>query len=143
TGWDRVSLLSVQANRLRRWHRPGLLCIGDAAHAMSPVAGVGINYAIQDAVAAANVLAEPIRRGRVTRRQLASVQRRRAWQVRVVQVLQALALRAAMLASGPRRRGTAGLALRLGGRLFALRRAADLRSRMIGLGIRREHVQPA
>jgi hypothetical protein len=60
-----------------------------------------------------------------------------------MQALQALALRAAMLASGPRRRGTAGLALRLGGRLFALRRAADLRSRMIGLGIRREHVQPA
>ena len=62
TSFDDVSMLTVALNRLRRWHRPGLLCIGDAAHAMSPVFGVGINLAVQDAVAAANLLAEPLRR---------------------------------------------------------------------------------
>ena len=61
--WDAVKLLSVQADRLQRWHRPGLLCIGDAAHAMSPVGGIGINLAIADAVAAANILARPLRKG--------------------------------------------------------------------------------
>ena len=62
--WDDVKLLTVRVDRLRRWYRPGLLCIGDAAHAMSPVGGVGINLAIQDAVAAANILADPLRQGR-------------------------------------------------------------------------------
>src|SRR3712207_843771 len=74
---EAVKLLSVQANRLRRWHRPGLLCIGDAAHAMSPVGGVGINLAIADAVAAANILARPLRAGRVRSGDLAAVQLRR------------------------------------------------------------------
>ena len=64
--WDQIKLLTVQINRLRQWHLPGLLCIGDAAHAMSPAGGVGINLAIQDAVAAANMLAEPLRARRVT-----------------------------------------------------------------------------
>ena len=64
--WDQVKLLTVQANRLAHWHRPGYLAIGDAAHAMSPIAGVGINLAVQDAVVAANVLWAPLRRGRVT-----------------------------------------------------------------------------
>ncbi len=73
--WDQVKLLVVQANRLRRWYRPGLLCIGDAANAMSPVGGVGINLAIQDAVIAANVLAEPLKAGRVRIHHLAQVQR--------------------------------------------------------------------
>jgi 2-polyprenyl-6-methoxyphenol hydroxylase-like FAD-dependent oxidoreductase len=143
TGWDRVSVLSVQANRLRRWHRPGLLCIGDAAHAMSPVGGVGINFAIQDAVAAANVLAEPIRRDRVGSRHLAAVQRRRAWQVRLMQFFQDRALAAALLASGPPRRGVAGLAARAGGRAFASPVATRLRSRLVGLGVRRERVHAA
>ncbi len=67
TGWDDVKLLTVTVDRLARWHRPGLLCIGDAAHAMSPVGGVGINLAIQDAVAAANLLAAPLRAGPVAR----------------------------------------------------------------------------
>ena len=64
--WDQVKLLSVRINRLRQWYRPGLLCIGDAAHAMSPVGGVGINLAVQDAVAAARLLAAPLRERRVT-----------------------------------------------------------------------------
>ena len=75
-------------DRLKRWYRPGLLCIGDAAHAMSPVGGVGINLAIQDAVAAANMLAEPLREGRWRSRILAKVQRRREWPTRMTQAVQ-------------------------------------------------------
>ncbi len=75
--WDDIKLLTVVVDRLRSWHRPGLLCIGDAAHAMSPIGGVGINLAIQDAVAAANALAEPLRRGRCSEEDLARVQKRR------------------------------------------------------------------
>ena len=86
--WDQVKLLSVQVNRLKRWHQPGFLCIGDAAHAMSPAFGVGINYAIQDAVAAANILAEPLATGTLTQRDLAAVQRRRLWPVRLMQPIQ-------------------------------------------------------
>ena len=91
--WEQVKLLSVQVNRLKRWYRPGLLCIGDAAHAMSPVGGVGINLAIQDAVAAANVLSGPLREGKVEPRHLKAVQRRRDLPIRVIQGLQALAHR--------------------------------------------------
>jgi 2-polyprenyl-6-methoxyphenol hydroxylase-like FAD-dependent oxidoreductase len=86
--WDEVKLLSVQIDRLTRWHLPGFLCIGDAAHAMSPAFGVGINYAIQDAVAAANLLAAPIRTGRLIEADLARVQKRRAVPVRRMQSLQ-------------------------------------------------------
>lgn len=89
--WNQVKLLSVQINRLRQWHRPGLLCIGDAAHAMSPVFGVGINLAIQDAVATANLLADPLRQGRVTEEMLACIQRRREFPTRVTQFLQVMA----------------------------------------------------
>src|SRR5262249_42608058 len=85
-----VKLLTVRADRLKRWYRPGYLAIGDAAHAMSPVAGVGINVAIQDAVVAANVLWRPLRRGRVTEHDLARVQRRRALTVRAIQRVQTL-----------------------------------------------------
>jgi 2-polyprenyl-6-methoxyphenol hydroxylase-like FAD-dependent oxidoreductase len=77
TDWDQVKLLTVRINRLDRWCRPGLLFIGDAAHAMSPVGGVGINLAIQDAVAAANAVAQPLREGRLTINDLAHVERRR------------------------------------------------------------------
>ncbi len=83
--WDEVSLLSVTIDRLTRWHKPGLLCIGDAAHAMSPAGGVGINLAIQDAVAAANRLARPLLEGKLSERDLAAVQERRMWPVRVIQ----------------------------------------------------------
>lgn len=88
--WNDVRLLTVQINRLLRWHEPGLLFIGDAAHAMSPVGGVGINLAIQDAVAAANLLVEPLRRGTVSDDDLAKVQRRREPAARKTQRLQVL-----------------------------------------------------
>ncbi|MDP8923954.1 MAG: FAD-dependent oxidoreductase [Chloroflexota bacterium] len=87
--WKQVSLLSVESSRVPRWYRPGLLLIGDAAHVMSPVGGVGINYAIQDAVVAANVLAKPLRTGRLRLRDLAAVQRRREWPTRAIQAIQA------------------------------------------------------
>jgi 2-polyprenyl-6-methoxyphenol hydroxylase-like FAD-dependent oxidoreductase len=86
--WHQISVLSVASDMLPKWHRPGLLMIGDAAHVMSPVAGVGINYAIQDAIVAANVLGEPLRQGKVRPRELAAVQRRREWPTRAIQTLQ-------------------------------------------------------
>jgi 2-polyprenyl-6-methoxyphenol hydroxylase-like FAD-dependent oxidoreductase len=88
--WDAVKLLTVKIDRLREWARPGLLCIGDAAHAMSPIGGVGINLAVQDAVAAANLLCEPLRRGSVSIGDLRSVQRRREFPTRATQRLQVL-----------------------------------------------------
>jgi 2-polyprenyl-6-methoxyphenol hydroxylase-like FAD-dependent oxidoreductase len=91
--WAEIKILTVQINRLPRWHRPGLLCIGDAAHAMSPAGGVGINLAIQDAVAAANRLAEPLLEGRVSEADLAAVQRRREFPTRVTQAIQIVAHR--------------------------------------------------
>ena len=90
TDWQQFSFLSVEASRCSRWHQPGLLLIGDAAHVMSPVAGVGINYAIQDAVVAANLLAGPLKAGRVAESDLAEVQRQREWPTRVVQALQSI-----------------------------------------------------
>ena len=86
--WDSIKLLTVAVDRLRRWYRPGLLCIGDAAHAMSPIGGVGINLAVQDAVAAANILAQPLRRGSVSIETLEEVQRRREFPTRFTQRLQ-------------------------------------------------------
>ena len=136
--WDDVKLLTVQVNRARRWSRPGLLCIGDAAHAMSPVGGVGINLAIQDAVAAANLLTAPLRSGRVTPADLAAVQRRREWPTRVTQRLQMLAqegvVRPVLDRTGPI---TPPLGLRLLGRFPILQR---LPARLVGLGVRPEHV---
>jgi 2-polyprenyl-6-methoxyphenol hydroxylase-like FAD-dependent oxidoreductase len=87
--WDQIKLLTVKLNRLEQWYRPGLLCIGDAAHAMSPAGGVGINLAIQDAVAAANLLADALRERRVTTGLLERVQRRREFPTRVTQAAQA------------------------------------------------------
>lgn len=86
--WKQTAVLNVESSRVRRWYRPGLLLIGDAAHVMSPVGGVGINVAIQDAVEAANVLTEPLRAGRLSVRDLAEVQRRREWAVKVIQFMQ-------------------------------------------------------
>ncbi|MGH6982288.1 MAG: FAD-dependent oxidoreductase, partial [Stellaceae bacterium] len=88
TDWDQVKLLTVAVDRLRLWYKPGILCIGDAAHAMSPVGGVGINLAIQDAVATANILAAPLKNGTLRTDDLAAVQRRREWPVRMMQGLQ-------------------------------------------------------
>ena len=95
--WDDVKLLDVRVDRMHRWHTPGLLCIGDAAHAMSPVGGIGINLAVQDAVAAARYLEGPLRRGRVTRADVAAVQRRRMPITVLVQDLQRVAHRQAIL----------------------------------------------
>jgi 2-polyprenyl-6-methoxyphenol hydroxylase-like FAD-dependent oxidoreductase len=91
--WDQIKILTVQINRLRRWHRPGLLCIGDAAHAMSPAGGVGINMAIQDAVATANLLAGPLRQRQLSEADLAAVQKRRTFPTRVTQAMQLVAHR--------------------------------------------------
>ncbi len=88
TSWKQFSLLAVNSSRVERWYKPGLLLIGDAAHVMSPVGGVGINYAIQDAVVAANLLTEPLREGRIRMRTLAEVQRQREWPTRVIQAMQ-------------------------------------------------------
>ena len=136
--WDSVKLLTVTVDRLERWHRPGLLCIGDAAHAMSPVGGVGINLAIQDAVAAANILAGPLRAGPVAEADLARVQARRIFPVRVIQmlqrVIQARVIAPSLTADAPFR---APLALRILDRLPFLQ---VLPARMIGMGVRPEHV---
>jgi len=88
TDWSQLTLLSVESSRCPRWHKPGLLVIGDAAHVMSPVGGVGINYAIQDAVVAANVLSGPLKAGKVSEAELAEVQRQREWPTRVIQAFQ-------------------------------------------------------
>jgi len=138
--WDQVKLLTVQIDRLKRWYRPGLVCIGDAAHAMSPVGGVGINLAIQDAVAAANILAGPLRRGSLSSADLEKIQARREWPVRVTQRLQILVqdrVIARVLRSD--RPLKPPLLLQL------LSRSARLRGipgRLIGMGVRPEHVAP-
>jgi 2-polyprenyl-6-methoxyphenol hydroxylase-like FAD-dependent oxidoreductase len=137
--WDDVKLLTVRVDRLEAWHRPGLLCIGDAAHAMSPIGGVGINLAIQDAVAAANLLTAPLRAGRVTSEDLARVQARRLFPTRVTQWIQVVAQRRVITpileGGGPTR---APLALRLFKYLPILRR---LPARLVGMGVRPEHVR--
>lgn len=137
--WDQIKLLTVAVDRLPRWHRPGLLCIGDAAHAMSPIGGVGINLAVQDAVAAANILAEPLRRGRVSEDDLARVQKRREFPTRVTQAIQVFlqnrVINRALQAPGPLQ---APLAIRLLARFPFLRR---IPARLLGLGVRPEHVR--
>jgi 2-polyprenyl-6-methoxyphenol hydroxylase-like FAD-dependent oxidoreductase len=136
--WNQISLLSVQLNRLRQWSRPGLLCIGDAAHAMSPVGGVGINLAIQDAVATANLLADALRERRVTDELLAQVQHRREFPTRVTQQLQMNAHK--VFAPLFRSTGhlTAPWQFRAIVRIPGVQR---LMGRVIGLGIRPEHVR--
>ena len=140
TDWDQVKLLSVSLDRLDRWSRPGLLAIGDAAHAMSPVGGVGVNLAVQDAVAAANILAGPLARGDNVDPLLAAVQERRLFPTRVIQavqkavhdrVLTPLVVRKAVLSKVP-------WPLRLFALFPVLRR---IPARLVGLGIRREHIR--
>jgi len=135
TDWDQVKLLSVRANRLRQWWLPGLLCIGDAAHAMSPVGGIGVNYAIADAVAAANALAEPLRDGRISDEDLRAVQKRRQLPTRIAQRLQSA--QTANLA----RISKADPPLWM---LWLLSHCAPVKrllGRTVGLGFRREHVR--
>ena len=138
--WSDVKLLSVSLDRLTRWWRPGLLAIGDAAHAMSPVGGVGINLAIQDAVAAANILAGPLASGENVDPLLKKVQERRVFPTKVIQgaqrfvhnrVLTPLVLRKAKLDKVP-------FVLGLFDRVPFLRR---IPARLVGLGVRREHIR--
>jgi 2-polyprenyl-6-methoxyphenol hydroxylase-like FAD-dependent oxidoreductase len=136
--WDDVKLLTVKVDRLRTWHRPGLLCIGDAAHAISPIGGVGINLAIQDAVAAANLLAGPLRAGSIGDNDLAAVQRRRMFPTRVTQGAQVLIqnhILSRVLASD--KMPTPPWPLRLLGRSPLLQR---IPARLVGVGVRPEHV---
>jgi len=137
--WDDVKLLTVAVDRLSQWYRPGLICIGDAAHAMSPIGGVGINLAIQDAVAAANVLARPLLTRSVTTDHLAQVQRRREWPTRVTQRLQLIIQNrviAPVLAASSSLEPP--LVMRLLDRVPRLR---GIPARLIGVGVRPEHVQ--
>ncbi len=138
--WDAVKLLTVQVDRLRQWYRPGLLCIGDAAHAMSPVGGVGINLAIQDAVAAANLLAAPLREDRLTTEDLRRVQQRRELPTRLTQRAQLLVQNRVIrrVLGGGAGTLTPPLAVRLLARFPFLRR---IPARLIGIGFRPEHVK--
>lgn len=135
--WDDVKLLTVSLDRLTRWHRPGLLAIGDAAHAMSPVGGVGINLAIQDAVAAANILAAPLARGVDPDPLLHRVQKRRMLAVKVIQAVQRAIHRNVI---GAAMRDTAPRAPAMIHLLQAVPALQALPAWLLGLGIRREHI---
>jgi 2-polyprenyl-6-methoxyphenol hydroxylase-like FAD-dependent oxidoreductase len=136
--WNDVSLLTVKVDRLQRWSRPGLLCIGDAAHAMSPIGGVGINLAIQDAVASANILGAKLAAGILTDEDVQSVQRRRQFPTRATQKLQVLAQNSLVKPMlGRTRPLTVPWVLKLAQRWPALRR---IPARLIGVGFRPEHV---
>ncbi len=138
--WDDIKLLSVAVDRLRQWYRPGLLCIGDAAHAMSPVGGVGINLAIQDAVAAANILADPLRRNSVSEHDLEKFQRRRMFPTRATQGLQILVQNRVIT---PTLKSTTKIqSLPLPLKLFRLMPVLRrIPARIIGMGFRPEHVR--
>jgi 2-polyprenyl-6-methoxyphenol hydroxylase-like FAD-dependent oxidoreductase len=137
--WDEIKLLTVQVNRLPQWWREGLLCIGDAAHAMSPIGGVGINLAVQDAVAAANILWKPLRDKALTPQHLKQVQERRMFPTRVIQWMQVAAQRVIIrrVLAGENRPGVPR-AVRMSQRFPVLQR---LPARLIGLGVRPEHIQ--
>jgi len=138
--WDDVKLLTVRIDRLRQWYRPGLLCIGDAAHAMSPIGGVGINLAIQDAVATANLLWKPLKDGAVQGDDLARVQKRREFPMRVTQRFQVLAqnriVQPVISSTAPSL--SPPWALKLLDRFPWLQ---QIPARFIGIGVRPEHVQ--
>jgi 2-polyprenyl-6-methoxyphenol hydroxylase-like FAD-dependent oxidoreductase len=136
--WDHVKLLTVAVDRLPRWHKPGLMLIGDAAHAMSPIGGVGVNLAIQDALASANILAAPLRDGKVTEATLAAIQKRREFPVRVTQKLQVLVQNKMIdkVLQGSAR-PTPPLPVKLLQWLPVLQR---LPARLVGMGVRPEHV---
>jgi 2-polyprenyl-6-methoxyphenol hydroxylase-like FAD-dependent oxidoreductase len=136
--WDDVHLLSVRVDRLQQWFRPGLLCIGDAAHAMSPIGGVGVNLAVQDAVAAANILAKPLIAGSVMDEDLRRVQTRRMLPTRVTQAIQVAAQNNIIRPTLSRTEQLKPpFVLRIMQRFPVLQR---IPARLVGLGIRREHV---
>ncbi|AMN39845.1 FAD-dependent oxidoreductase [Rhodoplanes sp. Z2-YC6860] len=136
--FDDIKLLTVAIDRLREWHRDGLLCIGDAAHAMSPVGGVGVNLAVQDAVAAANILCEPLRSNAVSRQHLAAVQERRVFPMRVIQWMQVIVQNKLLSpALSSKERPKPPFVLQLVRWIPLLRR---IPARLIGLGVRPEHI---
>lgn len=138
--WDDVKLLVVKVDRLRQWHRQGLLCIGDAAHAMSPIGGVGINLAIQDAVAAANILAPALLNNMVSDNVLAKVQHRRLFPTRVTQRLQVLAQNRIIGKVLQKRESNS---MRMPAIIRLMQRFSGLQripARLVGMGIRPEHV---
>ena len=137
--WDDIKLLTVTVDRLEQWWRPGLLCIGDAAHAMSPIGGIGVNLAVQDAVAAANILSGPLLTGKVTDQDLARVQKRRSLPVSIIQRGQLL-IQDRIMSPVLNRDRPIGVpfAMRLLDRFAWLRR---LPARVVGMGFRMEHVR--
>jgi 2-polyprenyl-6-methoxyphenol hydroxylase-like FAD-dependent oxidoreductase len=140
TDWDDVKLLTVAINRLPRWTQPGLLCIGDAAHAMSPVGGVGVNLAVQDAVATANLLAEKLRAGCPTEEELDTVRRRREFPVKMTQAMQVIVQN--NIISGALKGGDRPLRLPLIVRLIsALPWLQKIPAYFVGIGVRPEHVR--
>ena len=138
--WDDIKLLTVAINRLPRWTRPGLLCIGDAAHAMSPIGGVGVNLAVQDAVATANLLATKLVNGCPSEDELDAVRRRRAFPVRMTQRMQVVAQN--NIVSAALKPGGKPLRVPLVVRLItAVPWLQGITARFVGLGVRPEHVQ--
>lgn len=137
--WEDVHLLSIRIDRLKRWWRPGLICIGDAAHAMSPIGGFGVNLAVQDAVAAANILAVPLRNGTLTDRHLAAVEARRSFPTKATQKLQLMMQRGRRKQDGTdtKREGPPAF-MRSIARWPILARLAG---RLVGMGFRPEHVR--
>jgi 2-polyprenyl-6-methoxyphenol hydroxylase-like FAD-dependent oxidoreductase len=140
--WDDVKLLTVAINRLKRWTRPGLLCIGDAAHAMSPVGGVGVNLAVQDAVATANLLAAKLARGCPTEDELDAVRKRREFPVRMTQRMQVVVQN--NIISVALKPGDRPLKAPLFARIInAVPWLQGITARFVGLGVRPEHVRSA
>jgi 2-polyprenyl-6-methoxyphenol hydroxylase-like FAD-dependent oxidoreductase len=139
-GWDDVKLLTVAINRLKRWTRPGLLCIGDAAHAMSPIGGVGVNLAVQDAVATANLLAPKLANGCPPEDELDAVRRRREFPVRMTQRMQVIAQN--NIVSAALKPGNQPLKVPLVMRLItAVPWLQGVTARFVGVGVRPEHVR--
>jgi 2-polyprenyl-6-methoxyphenol hydroxylase-like FAD-dependent oxidoreductase len=137
--WNQCTLLSVESSRCPLWYKPGLLVIGDAAHVMSPVGGVGINYAVQDAVVAANVLTRPLMNGNVTVTDLVDIQSRREWPTRVMQAIQS-AMQTRFIGSALQTQGTLRIpwALRLFFKIPVLR---DIPARVLAFGVRRVRLE--
>lgn len=137
--WKQLSLLSVESSRCPRWYKPGLLLIGDAAHVMSPVGGVGINYAIMDAVATANILGKPLREGGLTTRDLRAVQHRREWPTRVIQAIQAF-LQRRVVASALNTNSSLNVPPLIR-RLLSSSLVLKIPARLIAYGVLPEHVK--